>query len=190
MAGRSSEQPAGRLFIVSGPSGAGKSSLCAALLQQLPNLKLSISCTTRAPRPGELDGREYHFLSVQAFEAQRDAGAFLEWASVHGNFYGTRQRDVEATLAEGHDTLLEIDWQGAAQVAARMPDAVRIFILPPSIEELRRRLSGRGQDTAEVIERRVAAAEAEMAHAGEAHYRVVNRDFDVALDELKDIFTR
>ncbi|HXH72058.1 MAG TPA: guanylate kinase [Mariprofundaceae bacterium] len=180
----------GRLFIVSGPSGAGKSSLCAALLRELAGLKLSISCTTRAPRPGEADGREYHFLSIEAFEGQRDAGAFLEWANVHGNLYGTRQRDVEAILDEGDDVLLEIDWQGAAQVAAKMPEAVRIFILPPSVEELRRRLSGRGQDSHEVIERRVAAAETEMAHAGEAHYRVVNLDFDAALAELKAIFRR
>jgi len=179
----------GRLFIVSGPSGAGKSSLCAALLKSLPNLKLSISCTTRAPRPGEENGREYFFLTREAFETQRDAGAFLEWANVHGNMYGTRQQDVEAMLAAGNDALLEIDWQGAAQVAARMPEAVRVFILPPSVEELRRRLTGRGQDDAAVIERRVAAAEAEMAHAGEAHHQLVNRDFDVALRELQAIFS-
>jgi len=181
---------AGQLFIVSGPSGAGKSSLCAALLEQRSNLQLSISCTTREPRPGETDGREYHFLSRQQFEAQRDAGEFLEWANVHGNLYGTRQRDVETILAGGADVLLEIDWQGAAQVADRMPDAVRIFILPPSVEELRHRLTGRGQDAAEVIDRRVAAAEAEMAHAAEAQYRVVNSDFDTALVELKAIFSR
>lgn len=179
---------AGRLFIVSGPSGAGKSSLCAALLQRCSNLKLSISCTTRAPRPGEQDGREYHFLSVSEFERQRGAGAFLEWANVHGNLYGTRQSDVEQMLAGGADVLLEIDWQGAAQVAARMPEAIRIFILPPSLEALRQRLTGRGQDNEEVISRRVAAAEAEMSHADEAHHVVVNADFDAALDELLALF--
>jgi len=189
MADHLSSPSPGKLFIVSGPSGAGKSSLCAALLKLLPNLKLSISCTTRAPRPGEENGREYFFLAREAFESQRDAGAFLEWANVHGNMYGTRQQDVEAMLAAGFDVLLEIDWQGAAQVAARMPEAVRVFILPPSVEELRRRLTGRGQDDAAVIERRVAAAEAEMAHAHEAHYRLVNRDFDVALGELRAIFS-
>ncbi len=177
----------GRLFIVSGPSGAGKSSLCAALLERHPEIRLSVSCTTRPPRPGEQDGREYHFLSREEFIAQRESGAFLESAEVHGNLYGTRQADVEAMLAEGFDVLLEIDWQGAAQVAERMPQAVRIFILPPSVEELRRRLSRRGQDDPEVVERRVAAAEAEMAHAGEAHHRIVNEDFDASLAALERI---
>lgn len=177
----------GRLFIVSGPSGVGKSSLCAALLKRQPKLRLSVSCTTRAPRPGEKDGREYHFLSRDEFERLRQEGAFLESAEVHGNLYGTRKSDVEAMLAAGSDVLLEIDWQGAAQVAEKMPDACRIFILPPSIEELRRRLSGRGQDDAEVVARRVAAAEAEMAHAHEAQHQIVNEDFDASLAELERI---
>jgi len=177
----------GRLFIVSGPSGAGKSSLCAALLEKQPKLHLSISCTTRAPRPGEQDGREYHFLDRATFEQQRDAGAFLEWAHVHGNLYGTRQSDVEKLLVDGKDVLLEIDWQGAAQVAAKIPQAVRIFILPPSIEELRKRLSGRGQDETEVVEKRVAAAESEMAHAHEAHFQIVNDVFDTSLLELERV---
>jgi len=179
---------AGRLFIVSGPSGAGKSSLCAAWLERCPGLKLSISCTTRPPRPGERDGREYHFLTQQAFEAQRDAGAFLEWAHVHGHLYGTRERDVRAMLSEGDDVLLEIDWQGAAQVAEKMPGAIRIFILPPSLEALRERLESRGQDDAVRIEKRLAAAEAEMEHADEAHYRIVNDDFDIALEALLRIY--
>jgi guanylate kinase len=177
----------GRLFIVSGPSGAGKSSLCTALLKKQPELRLSVSCTTRAPRPGEEDGREYHFLDRPSFERQRDEGAFLEWAHVHGNLYGTRQSDVEKLLADGDDVLLEIDWQGAAQVADRIQQVIRIFILPPSIEELRKRLSGRGQDDAEVVEKRVAAAEAEMAHAHEAHFRIVNDTFDESLLELERI---
>jgi len=178
----------GRLFIVSGPSGAGKSALCSALLQQRPDLRLCISCTTREPRPGEIDGREYHFLDSNDFESQRDQGQFLEWASVHGNLYGTRQQDVEAALTADIDVLLEIDWQGARQVAQKMPSVIRVFILPPSLDELRRRLILRAQDTSEVVERRVAAAEEEMSHAGEAHYQVINDDFDEALAKLLDIF--
>jgi len=175
----------GRLFIVSGPSGAGKSSLCAALLKSRPDLQLTISCTTRKPRPGEVDGREYHFLSEECFISQCEAGAFLEWANVHGNMYGTRQSDVESIMQSGSDVLLEIDWQGAAQVAAKMPAAIRLFILPPSLQELRNRLTGRGQDDMGVVERRVAAAEAEMAHAGEAHYQIVNDNFDDSLRRLQ-----
>jgi len=178
-----------RLFIVSGPSGAGKSSLCAALLAECPDLKLSISCTTRQPRPGEADGREYHFLSVPDFEGQCKQGAFLEWANVHGNLYGTRQGDVEAQLRDGHDVLLEIDWQGARQVADKMPDAIRVFILPPSLVELRRRLAGRGQDDDVTVNRRMAAAEMEMSHAGEAAYQVINDDFNKTLAELRTIFS-
>ncbi len=177
-----------RLFVISGPSGAGKSSLCAALLKDCPKLKLSISCTTRMPRPGEKDGREYHFLNVKSFEKQKNNGAFLEWAKVHDHFYGTRQSDVLAVLEQGDDVLLEIDWQGAAQVAENMPEEmveiIRIFILPPSIESLRERLVMRGQDDAEVVERRVAAAAAEMSHAGEAHYQLINDDFNESLATL------
>lgn len=131
-----------------------------------------------------MSGREYHFLTRQAFEAQRDAGAFLEWAYVHGNLYGTREKDVQAMLDEGCDALLEIDWQGAAQVAEKIPEAIRIFILPPSLEELRKRIITRGQDDSAIIEQRLAAAEAEMAHVGEAHYQIVNDDFDSALEAL------
>lgn len=177
-----------RLFVVSGPSGAGKSSLCAALLKDCRRLKLSISCTTRAPRPGEKDGREYHFLDIETFEKQKGAGAFLEWANVHDHFYGTRQSDVLAVLQQGDDVLLEIDWQGAAQVAKTMPETVRIFILPPSIEALRERLVMRGQDAAAVVDRRVAAAEAEISHAGEAHYQLINDDFNESLEALKLLF--
>jgi guanylate kinase len=179
-----------RLFTISGPSGAGKTSLCTALLQARHDLKLSISCTTRNPRPGEVNGREYHFLSAQDFAAQRAAGNFLEWANVHGYMYGTRQPDVAAMLAEGNDVLLEIDWQGARQVAEKMPDTIRIFILPPSLEELRIRLTARAQDDTEIVARRIAAAEEEMAHADEAHYQIVNVDFDRALHELEGIITK
>jgi len=180
----------GRLFIVSGPSGAGKSSLCQELLARCADLRLSISCATRQPRPGEVDGREYHFLSPQNFELQQQNGAFLEWAQVHGNMYGTRLSDVQSMMAAGRDVLLEIDWQGAQQVAEKLPAAIRVFVLPPSIDDLRLRLTTRGQDREEVIQQRVAAAEDEISHAGEAHYRVVNDDFDEALEELLAIFKK
>lgn len=179
----------GRLFTISGPSGAGKSSLCGALLKSCPDLTLSISCTTRTPRPGEVDGREYHFLSLTDFVAQRQGGHFLEWALVHGHLYGTRVSDVETLLSNDNDVLLEIDWQGAKQVAAKIADAIRIFILPPSLDELRRRLIMRGQDEAHTVASRVAAAEDEMSHADEAHYQIVNVDFDQALHELKAVIT-
>lgn len=178
----------GSLFVVSGPSGCGKTSLCSAMLEQCPHLKLSVSVTTRAPRPGEAEGIHYHFLDMASFRQQVGSGAFLEHALVHGNGYGTRLADVDALLADGFDVLLEIDWQGAAQVGRLRPQACRIFILPPSVEELRRRLSGRAQDDAAVIEQRVAAAESEMAHAGDAEFRVVNDDFKTALHELLSIY--
>ncbi|MFQ5519505.1 MAG: guanylate kinase [Mariprofundus sp.] len=178
----------GQLFIISGPSGSGKSSLCDALLAQCPNLKLSISCTTRAPRPGEENGVQYHFMNKQMFEEQVQAGAFLEWANVHGNLYGTRKADVLEALGKGNDILLEIDWQGAAQVAEKIAGACRVFILPPSLETLRSRLTSRGQDDLATVERRVAAAESEMAHADEAHHRIINDDFDKALAELHELY--
>jgi len=177
-----------RLLIVSGPSGAGKSSLCKALLESCPQLILSISCTTRSPRIGECDGRDYHFLTPSEFQQQQQAGAFLEWAEVHGNFYGTRQKDVEHLLRQGDDVLLEIDWQGADQVANKIPDTLRIFILPPSIAVLKERLTLRGQDDASIIAQRVAAAEAEIAHADEAHHRIINDDFEHALQALKQVY--
>jgi guanylate kinase len=177
-----------RLFVVSGPSGSGKTSLCHAWMERCPQLRLSISSTTRLPRPGEVDGRDYHFLNPEEFERQLDAGAFLESAVVHGNRYGTRRNDVERMLAEGFDVLLEIDWQGAQQVAAKMPGAFRIFIMPPSMAELRRRLTSRGQDSAEVMAQRLAAAESEMAHADEAHVRIVNDDFSQALEHLLALY--
>ncbi|MDQ7001631.1 MAG: guanylate kinase [Ghiorsea sp.] len=174
----------GKLFIISGPSGAGKSSLCSKLLEACPNLSLSISCTTRSPRPAEKNSREYHFLSLQDFKSQKDNGDFLESALVHHNYYGTRQSDVESLLNHGQDVLLEIDWQGAAQVTQKIPSATRIFILPPSIEVLHQRLTQRGQDDSGVIEQRVAAAQAELDHAYEAQYQVVNDNFDDALASL------
>lgn len=177
-----------RLFVVSGPSGSGKTTLCHAWLARASRLRLSISCTTRRPRRSEEEGREYHFLDRQAFENLKREGAFLEWAKVHGNYYGTRAADVDAMLAGGFDVLLEIDWQGAAQVAEKRPDCCRIFILPPSLDVLRQRLNWRSEDDTDVIEHRLAAAQAEMAHAGEADYQIVNDDFDKALDQLLALY--
>lgn len=175
---------AGNLFIVAAPSGAGKTTLVKMLLERDAGIGLSVSYTTRAPRPGERDGREYHFVDVPAFLAMRENGDFLESAEVHGNFYGTSRRWIAEQMAAGRDILLEIDWQGAAQVKRHFPEAVTVFILPPSLEALRERLSGRGQDSAEVIERRMAAAREDISHAAEFEYIIVNDDFDQALLDL------
>lgn len=177
----------GNLFIVSAPSGAGKSSLVKALLERDPAIRLSISYTTRAARPGEVHGTDYHFVTREAFLEQLAAGDFLESAEVYGNFYGTSQPWIEERVGAGDDILLEIDWQGAAQVRRLLPDAVSIFILPPSLEALRQRLTGRGQDSAEVIETRLAAAQEDMSHAYEFDYLVVNDDFSAALNDLHAI---
>jgi guanylate kinase len=177
----------GNLFIVCAPSGAGKTSLVNALLEREPDIELSVSYTTRPPRNGELDGREYRFVSREAFLAMASRGEFLESAEVHGNFYGTSQAWINARRAEGKDILLEIDWQGAAQVRRLIPDAVGIFILPPSPEALRKRLEGRGQDSPEVIERRLAAAREEVAHVEEFDYVIINQNFDVAVADLVGI---
>jgi guanylate kinase len=174
----------GQLFIVSAPSGAGKSSLVKAWLGQDSAIRLSISYTTRAPRPGEENGVNYHFVSREAFLEMMGRGEFLESADIYGNFYGTSQRWIENEMAQGRDILLEIDWQGAAQVRKLMPQAISLFILPPSIAELRKRLVGRGTDSAEVIEKRMASAQAEISHALEANYLVVNDDFDTATADL------
>ncbi|MDX8391190.1 MAG: guanylate kinase [Mariprofundaceae bacterium] len=177
----------GAIFVISGPSGSGKTSLCTALLAHCPNLRLSVSATTRAPRLGEVNAADYHFLSRAEFERSVAADDFLEHAQVHGQHYGTRKTDVEMLRRQMFDVLLEIDWQGAAQVAAYDSEVCRIFILPPSIEELRRRLTGRGQDDADIIERRVSAAESEMAHADEADYRITNETFALALEKVMAI---
>jgi len=174
----------GCLFIVAAPSGAGKSSLVNAVLAEDPRLRLSISYTTRAPRPGEANGREYHFVDRDAFLAMAAAGDFLESAEVHGNYYATSQRQIEEIRASGRDAVLEIDWQGAQQVRRIFPDAIGIFILPPSREALRERLVARGQDTPTVIERRLAAAEDEMSHVAEFDYAIINNDFDEARRDL------
>jgi guanylate kinase len=180
---------AGSIFLVVAPSGAGKSTLVNALLEQDRGIALSVSHTTRPPRPGEADGREYHFVSVDAFMQRRAAGEFLESAEVHGNFYATSRTWIEQRVHAGTDVLLEIDWQGARQVKARFPHAVGIFILPPSIDALEARLQKRGQDSATVIARRLLAAGSEIAHAPEFDYVIINVDFPAALAQLAAIVT-
>jgi len=175
---------AGNLYIVAAPSGAGKTTLVRLLLEQEPAVHLSISFTTRAPRTGERDGREYHFVAVDRFKSMISASEFLEWAEVHGNYYGTSQKWIADQLAAGHDVLLEIDWQGAQQVRAVFPQAIGVFILPPSMDELARRLTGRDTDSTEVIARRLAAAQAEMRHVGEFDYVIINDSLEQALDDL------
>jgi len=174
----------GSLFIVAAPSGAGKSTLVRLLLERDPQVMLSVSYTTRPPRPGEENGREYHFVDIQTFLAMRSRGDFLEWAEVHGNFYGTSKLWLQEQMTQGRDVLLEIDWQGAQQVREIFPDCVGVFILPPSVEELERRLRIRGQDSEDVIQRRVAAALGEMRHVGEFSFVIINDDLQKALDDL------
>ncbi|MFC0135666.1 guanylate kinase [Massilia eurypsychrophila] len=178
---------AGSLFIVAAPSGAGKSTLVNALLAEEPGIKLSISTTTRAPRPGETHGKEYFFTSADDFIARADAGEFLEWAEVHGNYYGTSRLIVEQEMKSGTDILLEIDWQGARQVRKQFPTAAGIFILPPSIAALEERLYKRGQDEPHVITKRLLAAGGEIAHAPEFEYAIINEEFNVALSEMRAI---
>jgi len=175
---------AGSVFMVVAPSGAGKSTLVNALLARDAAIALSISFTTRAPRPGEVDGREYFFAEVADFLARRARGEFLEAAEVHGHHYATSRTWITERLAEGRDVLLEIDWQGARQVRGVFPQSVGIFILPPSIEALEARLHRRGQDSAQVIARRLLAAGSEIAHAAEFDYVIINENFDTALDQL------
>jgi guanylate kinase len=177
----------GTLYIVSAPSGAGKTSLIKALLGRDPQLHLSVSYTTRAPRPGEQDGVHYHFVDAETFRRMVGEGAFLEHAEVFGNWYGTAEAALRASLTEGQDLVLEIDWQGARQVRERFAQAVGIFILPPSVATLDARLRGRGQDDSAVIAGRMAQARAEIAHYRDYDYLVVNDDFAVALDDLAAI---
>jgi guanylate kinase len=174
----------GKLFIVSAPSGAGKSTLTAKLLEEDKNIHLSVSYTTRAPRPGEVDGRDYRFVDKTAFMDMLKRGEFLESAEVHGNHYGTSQAWIRAQRAAGNDILLEIDWQGAQQVRRVFADTVGIFILPPSIAELERRMRRRGQDSEDVVRRRLGVAADEMSHAAEFEYVIINNDFDEARRDL------
>ncbi len=177
----------GNLYIVSAPSGAGKTSLVKALLEADPKVHLSISHTTRPPRPGESNGRDYFFVSKEDFIEMEKKGEFLESAHVHGNHYGTSRKWIEAERMKGNDILLEIDWQGARQVRKLVSNTIGIFILPPSIEALRARLTGRGQDSMDVIDRRVAAAREEMAHVDEFDYVIINDDMEEAKKDLSSI---
>lgn len=178
----------GRLFVIAAPSGAGKTSLVKTLLERMPELRLSVSHTTRRMRPTERHGREYYFVpSVEQFQALIDRGEFLEYAQVFDNFYGTGRGPVEAQLSQGHDVILEIDWQGARQVRQAMPECRSIFILPPSRAELEARLRNRGTDSQEVIARRLRDAAGDMAHYHEFDYVVVNDDFETALGALQQI---
>ncbi len=177
----------GNVFIVSAPSGAGKTSLVKTLLEADQQVKLSVSYTTRAPRPGEVDGAHYHFVSMDDFMAILNRGDFLESAEVYGNRYGTSQRWIEAQVAMGVDILLEIDWQGAAQVRKLMPQAISIFVLPPSPAALRERLTGRGQDSEQIIAGRLAAAREDMSHVSEFDYVIINDDFATAAVDLQAV---
>ncbi|MCJ8168198.1 guanylate kinase [Atopomonas sediminilitoris] len=178
----------GTLYIVSAPSGAGKTSLVKALIEQVSDVRVSVSHTTRAMRPGEVDGVNYHFTAREAFERMIERSAFLEHAEVFGNFYGTSEEWVRDTLADGYDLILEIDWQGAQQIRRLIPEARSIFILPPSREALRHRLNDRGQDSDEVINQRMAQAVEEMSHYCEYDYLIINDDFRLALEDFKAIF--
>ena len=177
----------GNLFIVSAPSGAGKTSLVNALLVSNQQIDLSVSYTTRAPRPGEIEGREYHFVSREIFMNMAKHGDFLESAEVYGNLYGTSQSWIATETDSGRDILLEIDWQGAAQVRQKFPDSLGIFILPPSLQALEVRLKARGQDSAEVIALRLQAAREDIAHVIEFDYVIINDKLDVALQQLNAI---
>ena len=177
----------GTLFVVAAPSGAGKSSLVSALLEVDAHLAVSISHTTRAPRGQETEGREYHFIDEAAFRAKITAGDFFEWAEVHGNLYGTSRGAIEARMASGHDVVLEIDWQGALQIKQLFPNAVLIFILPPSWEELAQRLNRRGEDSAEVIAQRLVNARIEVAKARYFDFVIINGLFETALFDLKAV---
>ena len=178
----------GRLYVIAAPSGAGKTSLLHALMKKRPGVEFSVSCTTRKPRPGEHDGKDYHFIDRGGFERLQAAGEFIEHANVFGNLYGTRRSVVESALAGGRDLILEIDWQGAKQVREHLPEAVQVFILPPSRAELESRLRKRGSDSEEAIARRLRESVLEMSHWKDFDYVIVNRDFDAALADLESVF--
>jgi guanylate kinase len=177
----------GCLFVVAAPSGGGKSSMVNALLEREPGIRLSVSYTTRAPRPGEREGTHYHFVDGATFRKLQEAGEFLESAFVHGNWYATSATWLQSQVMAGQDVLLEIDWQGAAQVRRLMPDSVHIFILPPSLGALRERLEKRGQDSPAVIQKRIEAAREEVRHFGDFDYVIMNQDFARAVDDLSVI---
>ncbi len=177
----------GKLFVITAPSGAGKTSLIEAVMRDDPSLKISVSYTTRPPRKGEKDGVDYHFIEEPTFRKMQAQGEFLECAEVHGNHYGTSKQVILDAVKRGDDIILEIDWQGAQQVRKLYPDCVGIFILPPSVEELERRMRARGQDSDAVIRRRLDNAREELAHAGEFKYAIINKDFETARRELASV---
>ena len=177
----------GNLYIVSAPSGAGKTSLLKALTTKDDGISTSISTTTRLIRKGEVDGVDYHFVSIENFHELIQQGDFLEHAEVFGNFYGTSENRLNKVLEQGNDLVLEIDWQGAQQIREQLPDAISIFILPPSRDELASRLTGRGQDNPEIIEKRMSSAIEEISHYNEYDFLVINDDFDIALNDLESI---
>jgi guanylate kinase len=184
------EKSKGTLFVVTAPSGAGKTSLIDAVMKDDPSLKISVSYTTRKPRPGEKDGVDYHFVDPQTFRRMQERGDFLESAEVHGNHYGTAKQVILDALAAGEDMILEIDWQGAREVRRLYPQSVGIFILPPTVDELERRMRARAQDSDAVIRQRVTNAREELAHAGEFKYAIINKDFETARRELASIIQR
>ena len=177
----------GKLFVITAPSGAGKTSLIEAVMRDDPSLKISISYTTRAPRTGEKDGVDYHFVDQKTFLAMKERREFLESAEVHGNYYGTSKQVILDAVERGDDLILEIDWQGAQQVRKLYPGCIGIFILPPSVEELERRMRSRGQDSDAVIRRRLDNAREELEHQNEFKYRIINKDFETARRELAKI---
>lgn len=178
----------GSLYIIAAPSGAGKTSLVTKLIESDQHIQVSVSTTTRDARPGEENGFNYHFVSIDSFKQKVSEGDFLEHAEVFGNFYGTSKTTVNQVLEKGKDLILEIDWQGARQIREQIPDAISIFILPPSLQELRKRLTGRGTDSEDIIEGRMSKAINEMIHYDEFDYVVINDHFDIALNELHTIF--
>jgi len=181
-------QRRGLMFILSSPSGAGKTTIARRLLEHDDHIRMSVSCTTRPMRPGEVDGRDYHFVSREQFDRMVEAGEFLEWATVFGNSYGTPKAQVKQGIREGQDFLFDIDWQGTQQLYQKMEtDVVRVFLLPPSIAELRRRLTGRGTDSAEVVAGRMARAQAEISHWDGYDYVVVNDDIDACFAQVLNI---
>ena len=180
----------GTLFVITAPSGAGKTSLIEAVMREDPTLKISVSYTTRTPRKGEKDGVDYHFIDQARFLEMRSRDEFLESAEVHGNYYGTSRRVIRDALERGDDLILEIDWQGAQQVRRLYPGCIGIFILPPSVDELERRMRSRAQDSEAVIRRRVENAREELAHAGEFNYAIINKDFETAKHELAEIIRK
>jgi guanylate kinase len=178
----------GLMLVLSSPSGAGKTTLSREILEEDPGIELSISVTTRKQRPGEIEGRHYHFIDRSRFDAMVAANELLEWAEVFGNCYGTPRQPVEAALATGRDVMFDVDWQGTQQLREKSPkDLVSVFVLPPTIPELRRRLHSRAQDSEEVIQGRMAKAADEMSHWGEYDYVIVNHDFERALEEVRSI---